>query len=217
MNKHTILKFLTRMAVYCVGLLILAFGVVLSVNSNLGVSPVSSLPYVISVIARAPLGICVTLTYCGFILLQVLIQRRDFKAVNLLEILFSTIFGYFVDFAELILNGFTFESYAGRLGMLTVSIVLIAVGLTIYVGAHLVPMPMEGLVGCISDKTGKAFSTVKTVIDCIVVLTGIVLSLVFLGSVEGIREGTVITAIVTGKIVGIARKYLVPILDRICA
>lgn len=216
MNKNTFMKYLIRIGVYCVGLLILAFGVVLSVNSNLGVSPVSSLPYVISVIVKAPLGICVTLTYCAFILLQVLIQRRDFKLINLLEILFSTIFGYFVDFAELVLMGVHFEAYGIRLAMLAVSIVLIALGLVIYVDAKLVPMPMEGLVGCISEKTGKTFGAVKTVIDCLVVLTGVVLCLVFLGRIDGIREGTVITAIVTGKLVGMIRKAIGPALNRIC-
>ena len=217
MKKANPALFLKRALVYCVGLLVLAFGVVISVNSNLGVSPVSSPPYVISRILTAPLGTCVTVTYCAFILLQVLILRREFKPISLLQILFSTIFGYFVDFAELVLQGWAFGSYAGRLVMLAASILMIAVGLLIYMDAQLVPMPMEGLVACVAGKTGKTFGNVKTVIDCLVVLIGIVLCFVFLGGIQGIREGTVITAMVTGKVMGILRKRITPKVREICA
>jgi uncharacterized membrane protein YczE len=56
----------------------------------------------------------------------------------------------------------------------------------------------------------------KTVIDCVVVLTGLVLCFVFLGRLDGIREGTVITAVVTGKLVGILKKPISPLIGRIC-
>ena len=216
MKKSTPLQYGIRALVYCVGLLFLAFGVVISVNSNLGVSPVTSFPYVISQIVKAPLGICVTLTYCSFILLQILIQRREFPPVNLLQIAFSTIFGYFVDFAELVIGDFALGSYVGRLGMLAVSIVLIALGLVIYMDAQLVSMPMEGLTDCIAQKLGVSFASLKTKLDCLIVITGVVLCLVFLGEIVGIREGTVITAMVAGKLVGVVKKWLSPLLAKIC-
>lgn len=216
MKKSTPLQYGIRALVYCVGLLFLAFGVVISVNSNLGVSPVTSFPYVISQIVKAPLGICVTLTYCSFILLQILIQRREFPPVNLLQIAFSTIFGYFVDFAELVIGDFALGSYVGRLGMLAVSIVLIALGLVIYMDAQLVSMPMEGLTDCIAKKLGVSFASLKTKLDCLIVITGVVLCLVFLGEIVGIREGTVITAMVAGKLVGVVKKWLSPLLAKIC-
>ena len=215
MKKSTPLQYGIRALVYCLGLLFLAFGVVLSVNSDLGVSPVTSFPYVISRIVQAPLGLCVTLTYCGFILLQILLQRREFQPINLLQILFSTIFGYFVDFVELLVGDFVLPGYVGRLAMLGISIVLIAVGLVTYMDAQLVPMPMEGLTACIAKKLGKPFATLKTFLDCLIVLTGVVLCLVFLGEVTGIREGTVITAMVAGKLVGLVKKWLSPVIQKI--
>ena len=44
--------------IYVTGLLFMAFGVAFSVNSSLGVSPVNSLPYVISRITGLDLGNC---------------------------------------------------------------------------------------------------------------------------------------------------------------
>ena len=216
MKKSTPLQFVIRVGVYCLGLLLLAFGVAVSVNSNLGVSPVNSLPYVISKILNVPLGSCVTVVFCSYIVLQILILRREFQPVNLLQILFSTLFGYFVDFAKLVLGDFAIPTYAGKLVMLAVSIVLIALGILLYMDAQLVPMPMEGLTASIAKKLGKPFPTMKTIVDCVVVGTGIVLCFVFLGGLDGIREGTVITAVVTGKIIAWMRKPVSPALKKIC-
>ena len=216
MKKSTPSQFVIRILVYCLGLLLLAFGVAISVNSDLGVSPVNSLPYVISQIIHVQLGTCVTAVFCSYIALQVLILRREFQLVNLLQILFSTLFGYFVDFAKWAIGDFALPGYVGRLGMLAASIILIALGILLYMDAQLVPMPMEGLTAAIAKKLGKPFPTMKTIVDCIVVGTGIVLCFVFLGRLDGIREGTVITAVVTGKIIALLRKPLSPVIQKLC-
>ena len=216
MKKSTPIQFLIRIAVYCLGLLLLAFGVAISVNSNLGVSPVNSLPYVVSQILQVQMGSCVTAIFCFYILLQILIQRREFHPVNLLQILFSTLFGYFVDFAKALVGGWAIPTYFGKLVMLAMSIVLIALGVLLYMDAQLVPMPMEGLSSCVAKKLGKPFPTMKTVIDCLVVAIGLVLCLVFLGELDGIREGTIITAAVTGKLVGILKKWISPFVNKLC-
>ena len=216
MKKSSLARYPVRALVYCLGLFSLAMGVAVSVNSNLGVSPVNSLPYVISRIIGVQLGTCVTAVFCAYILLQVLILRRDFQPVNLLQILFSTIFGYFVDFAKVLVGDFAIPTYLGKLVMLAMSIVFIALGILLYMEADLVPMPMEGLTACLAKKLGKPFPTMKTVVDCIVVGTGLVLCFLVLGGLDGIREGTVITAMVTGKVISLMRKPLSPVLKKIC-
>lgn len=216
MKKSTPLQFVLRAAIYCLGLLLMAFGVAFSVNSNLGVSPVNSLPYVISRILDVQMGTCVTCVFCIYIVLQVIILRKDFKPVDLLQIVFSTIFGYFVDFAKLVVGDFAIPTYFGQLAMLAISIPFIAVGIILYMDVQLVPMPMEGLSTCVAQKLGKPFPTMKTIIDCIVVGTGVVLCFVFLGGLDGLREGTVITALVTGKVIAMLKKYISPVISRIC-
>ena len=216
MKKSTPVQFVIRVLIYCLGLLSLAFGVAFSVNSNLGVSPVNSLPYVISRILKMQMGTCVTAVFCFYILLQILILGRKFNPVNLLQILFSTIFGYFVDFAKMVLGDFAIPTYFGQLTMLAISIPLIALGIVLYMDAQLVPMPMEGLSSCLAEKFGVSFPNMKTIIDCLVVGIGLVLCFVFLGGLDGLREGTIITAVVTGKVIAIFKKPLSPILKKIC-
>lgn len=216
MKESTSLQLAARLGIYCLGLMILAFGIALAVNSNLGVSPVSSLPYVVSQILNMSLGTCTTIVYTLYILAQMVLNGKKFQPALLLQLVFSTIFGYFVDGAKLILGDFRLPTYFGQLVMLAGSVVLIGLSLVLYIDVKVAPMPAEGLVGCLAEKLGKPFSNMKTLFDCSSVLVAAVLSLVFLGRLMGIREGTVITAILAGKLMGVFRKVLSPLIQRIC-
>ena len=216
MRKSTPIQVVFRVGIYCLGLMLIALGVAVSVNSNLGISPVNSLPYVISLIVNVPLGTCVTVIFCFYILLQFLILRRQFNPIELLQIVFSTIFGYFVDFAKALVGNWALPGYIGQLIMLVISILLIALGVLLYMEVQLVPMPMEGLSATIAKKLNMPFHTMKTIVDCIVVVTGVLLSFTILGRLEGIREGTIITAAITGKVIGLMKKPLSPIITKIC-
>ena len=182
-------NWIARVGAYAIGLLILAFGVAFSVNSNLGVSPANSFPYVVSLIINQKMGNCVTVIFICYILLQILILKKDFQRINLSQIVFSTLFGKFVDFAKFVLGDFCIPTYAGRLLMLAISIVLIAIGISTYMGAKLVNMPTEGLASAIASKLpNKEFHHVKVMVDCASVGTGMVLSFIFLGGSERVRS-----------------------------
>lgn len=204
-----------RLGIYILGLWVLAFGIALAVNSNLGVSPVSSLPYVVSLILGVSLGTCTTVIYAGYVLLQMAISRK-FQPALLLQLVFSTIFGYFVDGAKYVLGDFCLPGYVGKLVMLAASIALIGFSLVLYIDVKIAPMPAEGLVGCLADRLGKPFSKMKTAFDCTSVLVGAVLSLLFLGALVGIREGTVLTALLAGRMMGQVRKLIGPWIRKLC-
>jgi len=206
-----------RVLIYILGLAFLAFAVAFSANSNLGISPVNSLPYILSLIFNVKMSICVIAVFSFYILLQVIILRKEFKWYNVFQLLFSTIFGYFVDFAKAVLGDFSIPTYAGQLTMMAISILLTAIGISLYVDVDLIPMPMEGLTLSLSRKSGKIpFHNMKIIADCIVVVLGAILSLVFLHRLDGVREGTIITALVVGKVVAITQKMIKPWVNRIC-
>lgn len=66
------MKNIIKVMVYCIGLLIMAIGVTFSVKSNLGVSLVNAIPYVVSVILGIDQGLCVSIIFCSYIILQFL-------------------------------------------------------------------------------------------------------------------------------------------------
>ena len=114
------------------------------------------------------------------------------------------------------LGDFCLPTYFGQLAMLAASILLIGFSLVLYIDVKIAPMPAEGLVGCIAAKTGKPFSNMKTMFDCASVAAAIVLSLLFLGKLSGIREGTILTALLAGRMMGLLRKWIGPWIQKVC-
>ena len=223
MRKSTLPQWGIRVLFYCIALFFMALGVAFSANSDLGISPVNSLPYVISDIVKMQPGTCVTIVFCLYILVQVILLRKEFNPINLTQIIFSTIFGYFVNFTKWMVGDFLLPGgYIGRLGMQCIGIVFVAFGVFLYLDVELVPMPMEGMTMAIAKKAGKPFPQVKTVVDCTVVLLGVILTVVCLHLIPfrdpgvRIREGTILAALVTGKVIEIIRKPLSPIVKKIC-
>ena len=195
--------------IYVTGLLFMAFGVAFSVNSSLGVSPVNSLPYVISRITGLDLGNCV---------IGILLLRKKFRPIDLTQLIFSTIFGRFVDVAKKVVGDFAIPTYPGQLVMLAISIVFVAIGVCLYMDVQLVNMPMEGMTHAVNRVffPDKPFHDIKVIMDCLTVVIGIVLSFVFLGKLDGIREGTVICALLVGKLMKPMQKVLKPAVEKIC-
>lgn len=200
-------RLLERILIYNAGLFMWALGVAFAINAELGISPINLVPFIASEIIGIDMGICVTVLFLIFILLQIIILRREFKWINLTQIIFSFIFGYFVSAARLIVGDFRIPTYAGQLIMLGIGIVLISSGVVLYMQAKLVNLSSEGLVEAIVYKLpGSAFHRIKVIFDSALVVIGIVISLSFLGELYGIREGTVISAVLIGKFMPFARK-----------
>ena len=195
-----------RILVYVLGLYIMAVGVVFSSRSALGVTPVSSLGNVLYLIGRAAgapsyvnLGNCTTGVFCLYLLAEFLVLRRDFKPAMLLQVAAALLFGQLVNLASATLF-FLPEpgNYAMRLVYLAVSIPLVSAGVMLYLSPQLLAMPGEGLCLAVTKKTGKSMGTVKTFFDCSVVLLSVAASLLYFRGLVGVREGTVISALLVG-------------------
>ena len=90
---------LNNYSILIIGLFIMSFGVALSVRSNLGTTPISCIPYVLSFKFPLSLGTITILFNTLFIIIQILILRSKFPKIQLLQIIVNFIFGYFIDFS----------------------------------------------------------------------------------------------------------------------
>lgn len=198
-----------RISVYLVGLFILSLGVALSVKSGLGVTSVNSIPYALSLIFSADMGMFTAGLYILFVLIQALILRKDFRAKFLFEIPCSLLFGGMVDLSNLILTCFPDPThYIVRLLLLALSIFGVALGVYLYCSVELVPLPGDGVILVLSQKSGMKFHNVKILFDCTLVIISAAISLIFLGKLISVREGTVISSLLIGVIVGLLTKIL---------
>jgi uncharacterized membrane protein YczE len=190
-----------RLLVYLAGLFIMAVGVVFSVKSALGVSPVTCLANVVSQMTAYDVGTCTTAVYCLYILVEIIILRRDFKPQMLLQILASFLFGTLVTLAGKI---FAFlpapTTYIMRMVFLLASIPMVAFGVMLYLAPQILPTPGEGMSLAISKKTGLTVASSKMIFDCSLVVISAVTSLVYFHGFVGVREGTVISALTVGVV-----------------
>lgn len=194
---------------YIGGLMILSVGVILATLSGLGISPINSMPYVLSQISGWKLGSCVFVVYALFVLAQIVLKKGAVHLLDLSQLLVSAMFGSFVDMAKALLGEAGDWGYATQFLLLIGSIVFSAIGVSMYVGADLVNMPADGFVQTIVTQNQTwGFGQVKQVLDCSAVVVSLVLSLVFLGQIDGIREGTVLTALLLGRMMRVIQRHL---------
>lgn len=216
-GAHRILdwKPAVRILLYLGGLFTIALGINLAIKSNLGVSPVSAFTLPLSQITGISLGTVTILTYVVFVLLQIGTLGKQFRAKNLLQAPFSVAFGFFVDFTGHLMKGFHVNGYPMQLAFTVMGILVCAVGAAVYIAMDVVPNAPEGLILSICETTGVPFSKMKMLGDCAFVALGIALSLIFMGRVTAIREGTVLSALITGKIIGIIAKRCKPLFQKV--
>ena len=207
------MKIAKKIFVYCLGMFSLALGVTFSIKSQLGISPVNSIPYTLSLITGIEQGHVIIAVFAIFIFMQAVLLRKNFKPVNALQIVFSTVFGYFVTFTNSIIVFPSPENYGIKLVLLFISMVFVAVGIILYLRAEILPMPAEGCMLAIKEVTGIEFYRIKSFFDTFMVATSAVLSLIYLGGFIGVREGTIIAAVGIGKIIGIIQKVFKNQLD----
>lgn len=193
-------RFGQRLLTLCVGLLIMAFGVAFSIKAGLGTSPISSLPYVVSLFTPLTVGVATIAMHCVLILLQILLLRRNYHPIQLTQLPVAILFGYLTDFAVWALQPIPVTSYPESVLLCLVGILLVGVGVSCEVNAGLVTLAGEGLILAVCQTFRLPFPRIKVCFDCTLVILSIILGLIFLGHLAGVREGTVAAAICVGLV-----------------
>lgn len=177
----------------------MTMGVAISVKSDLGVSPVSSIPYTMTCIWGIEMGRATILFHTALVVLQVLLLRKDFKIIDLLQILVGVLFGTFTTFSNSLMVFFPDpSSIVIRIIMVLFSTVIIAFGLFMYVPADFIPLAGEGVMLAIAKVTNIKFSTVKIMFDVTMVAVSFVTCMIVIGEMGSVGIGTIMAAILVG-------------------
>ena len=196
-----------RIPMYFIGLFIMTIGIALSVKSKLGVSPVSSIPYTMTCVWGIEMGKATILFHIVLVVIQILLLRKKFKPIQLLQILVGIVFGYFTTFCNYMVSYLpTPHNLAIRIVMVLASTVFVAFGIFLYLPADLIPLAGEGCMQAVSTVTNLEFSRVKIGFDCTMVVVSAVTCLVMLHSLGSVGAGTIIAAILVGTFVGMINR-----------
>lgn len=178
----------------------MSLGVALSVKANMGVSPISCIPYVYSLKSSFTLGELTTAFNIILILGQVAVLRKKYRIIQLIQLPVVFAFGVFIDFSLSLVSGLWVSNYAWQAFWCLLSCIVIALGVFLEVKANITYLPGEGLALAIAETFGKEFGKAKIAVDSSMVFIGIISSYVFLFRLQGIREGTVLAAVLVGFI-----------------
>ncbi|MDO5846495.1 MAG: membrane protein, partial [Methanocorpusculum sp.] len=120
-----------RGAVFTLGLYCMGLGVALAVISNLGTSPISCLPYVVSMVVSCSIG---TMTFglnIIFLLLQIAILKRRFRPYQILQIPGVFLFSAFIDLNVFLISPFAPGNYAAQFAVMLAGCVMLALGIAL--------------------------------------------------------------------------------------
>lgn len=198
--EKTHIYIIRRYLLLLAGLAIMAFGVAFSIKASLGTSPISSVPYVVSLFAPLTVGTATIIMHCVFILLQILILRKKYHPIQLMQLPVAFFFGYLTDFGVWAVQGITCDHYLQQWLVCLIGIFLVAVGVSLEVKAGVVVLAGEGVVLAICKVLPIKFGYMKVGFDVTLVAIACVLSFVFTGRLQGVREGTVAAALLVGLI-----------------
>lgn len=200
MSKKEIIK---RYVLFIISLFFAALGVAITKRGELGVSPISSVANVLSCkFSALSIGTWLIIWNCVLIVGQVIVLRRKFQLIQLLQVPLSFLFGYFTDFGMWCVSFIPVNVYPVKLIMVIVGVAVLAFGISLAVIADVIMNSGEAFVKAVSDTIHKNFGNVKIVFDISCVTLSVILSLaLFDFSLVGIREGTIISAFLTGTFV----------------
>ena len=206
---------LKRYLIFLVGLFVNSLGVSLITKANLGTSPISSIPYVLSLNFPFTLGNFTIFFSIFLIVLQLIILRKNFKLEHILQIPVSIIFGYFIDLTMILFSWVNPEAYIMKIVYLLIGCLILGAGVYMEVLADVVMLPGESFVRAIVLTWKTNFGTTKICFDVSMSVIAAVLSFAFAGRLAGVREGTVIAVLLVGFIARLIGKKLAFLKDMI--
>lgn len=209
-----------RIAIYVIGILVLALGLILNSKSNLGVSAIISVAYSASIVTGINFGNTTFALYTLFVVAEIVIHTlrykkdptclgRSLKAVLLVDVLqlpFSLVFTRFMnlfsDHIPAVENNFPLQ-----LVVLLLGITLTGIGAAVTLNMRLVPNPGDGIVQTIADLVNRPVGFTKNCFDLLNVSITLCIGFLFAGHIVAVGLGTVIAVIGVGRVIAYFNRF----------
>ncbi|MEJ8778493.1 YczE/YyaS/YitT family protein [Pseudogracilibacillus sp. ICA-222130] len=188
-------------SLFMLSLIVMGLGISLVTLAYLGTTPITSPPFTASFSVPISFGMLTMLMNFIFVLIQIILLGKEFKREQYLQLLVGPVLGVAIDGWSLIISLYLTENYLVKLGMVILGCIIIALSTIIQLKANVVNNPAEGIVKAIAYKTNKEFGDIKLYFDITLVIIALIISYVTLGEIQGVREGTIISAIIIGPMI----------------
>lgn len=212
-RKKNRTEILRRYLVFSISLFIIALGISLITRSDLGTSPITSVPYVASLNTPVSLGTYFFLFTIILICMQMLLLGKkgimERKVELLMQFPVAFVLSVFTDFGMWLTAGYIPEAYYVKIISLIIGCIVLALGICLEVTADVTMISAEYTIQFATMRFKKDFGAIKIGFDVSLVLFAILCSWLLSGKIEGVREGTIIAALITGPFV----RFIMPRLN----
>lgn len=190
------------------GIVLIYGAVAFALKAEIGVLPVDAAITTLATVIGIKVGTFSMLFHGSFFIGQIVIEKKNFKKIELLQIPYIALGGSILNFFfYTILKNVSFHLYPIRLIVCILSFVTAAFGCILILETHLMKTPMEGFIQLVADKIGTTMGKLRQKIDIALVILCIVLTLIF-HTEWTIREGTIIATLVFGPSMDLIKKYI---------
>lgn len=194
-----------RYLIFGISLLVIALGISIITRSDLGTSPITSVPYVASLNTPLSLGTYFFFFTIFLIILQVIMLGKkgvlERKVELLMQFPVALVLSVFTDFGMWITAAWMPELYYVKIVSLVIGCLVLAFGICLEVIADVTMISAEYTIQFATMRLKKDFGTIKICFDVSLVLLAALGSWLFSGRIDGVREGTIIAALITGPFV----------------
>lgn len=190
------------------GLFVNGLGVSFITKAGLGTSPITSIPYTLSLDFTPTVGMFTLVFNIFLVILQVILLRRNFQLQNLLQLPIIALFSFFIDLTMSLLGFMQPETYAMKVVSLIVGCLILGFGVFMEMVANVAMLPGEATVRAVSDVFSTDFGKTKIAFDSSMTVIAAILSFIMFKHLDGVREGTIVAAILVGFIARLFKKYI---------
>ena len=164
-----------RITMLVIGMEFATFGISLTAVSNIGTTPISTLPYVLSKIFPLSFGTTTFILNVIFVVLQALLLRSRFSILNLLQIPAVLVFSAFIDLNMHLLQPYSPNNWWLSAALSMFGNLVLAVGIILQVRSKTIVQPGEGIVLAFAAVFHRPFGTVKIINDTVLVVIAAIL------------------------------------------
>mgnify|MGYP001623156843 FL=1 len=200
-------KVIYRLGVYIAGIILVSLGIVLCVKCGLGVSPISSVPYVLGYVTPLTFGTLTMLFHFCNSMIQYVLEKKLVNIKVFLQVPVAFLFGSIIDFFKSIMS-FNAENLMFKIFLMILSIVFTALGMHLMLSMQLVQNPPDGTVNILAGLLNKNIGTVKIFYDILMVIISVILGFIFLHDLKGFGIATIFSAIFVGKTLTLMKKHI---------
>lgn len=195
-------------ALFLIGLFIASMGVALSAKAGLGTSPVASVPYSVSLVNHTlTFGLWLNMWSVLQIAVQIALLRKKCKPVEIIiQTVLAFVYGYLTDFSCKLISGLQANTYIMQFALMILSCFVLGFGIWIQFKGGVAMLPGEAMNRAISEVTGKKYENIKIFFDVLYIIVAAAICFIFIGKLEGVREGSIIAAVLIGNIIKLYNK-----------